>query len=165
MSSKRWAVVAAGILIAGVVAADVLRGQFASYDSFEATTLAGDRWRLDDYRGQQPVLVVFGATWCQPCHIEFPHIARLYGEYHDRGLEVVMVSTDDASTLKADPNFGQAPFPVLPNSPEIFQRWRAESLPYTVLLGRDGRVAAVYSGYSAGHMKNLEQRIAALTAG
>ena len=72
MSSKRWAVVAAGILIAGVVAADVLRGQFASYDSFEATTLAGDRWRLDDYRGQQPVLVVFGATWCQPCHIEFP---------------------------------------------------------------------------------------------
>ncbi len=124
MSSKRWAVVAAGILIAGVVAADVLRGQFASYDSFEATTLAGDRWRLDDYRGQQPVLVVFGATWCQPCHMLAPTIEQLAETYGDR-ITVAKVDIDAAKALAT--------------------QYAVNSIP-TVLLFKDGEVAGRIAG-------------------
>jgi len=43
------------------------------------------------------VLVNFWATWCAPCVAEFPEIVRLYQKYHDKGLEVIAVSFDEAA--------------------------------------------------------------------
>ena len=77
-------------------------------------TLTGQAFKSDKWKGKV-VLVDFWATWCPPCREELPKIAKLYADYHDKGLEIIGVSSDQdrrelAAFLKAHP---EMPWPQL----------------------------------------------------
>jgi thiol-disulfide isomerase/thioredoxin len=46
------------------------------------------------YRGKV-VLIDFWATWCDACIREMPNILKNYALYHDRGFEVIGISSDE----------------------------------------------------------------------
>jgi peroxiredoxin len=109
---------------------------------------------LSSFQGKV-VVISFWATWCGPCKEEMPHLFKMYQELGDRGLVVLSVSTDDARSVSKVKPFIQKmgySFPVLldKESTVISSYNPAKTLPYTVIVGRDGTIARRTSGYTPG---------------
>jgi len=92
---------------------------------FILTDTNGKTFRLSDYRGKKPVMIIFSTTWCPTCISEVPYFRSLYSKYSNQGLEIVNVDVQE-SKAKA------TKFSTRHN------------LPYRVLLDESGLVSGVY---------------------
>jgi thiol-disulfide isomerase/thioredoxin len=102
----------------------------------------GQPVRIGDFRGKV-VVVNLWATWCAPCILEMPTLAKLAASGKDRDLVVLAVSIDrDKDADKARAFIGK-------NAPLEFYRDPKSSLPFalkpptaamptTLIYGRDG---------------------------
>jgi peroxiredoxin len=133
---------------------------------FELPSLDGRSVRLHDHLGKEVVLLDFWATFCQPCLVAMPELDRLYGKYKAQGLVVLGVSIDEAAAqgrVRGEVAKLGVSFPIL-----LDQETRVVSLynprataPYSVLIGREGRVVGRREGYLHGDEHKLEQEIIA----
>jgi thiol-disulfide isomerase/thioredoxin len=95
------------------------------------------------------VLLNFWASWCGPCRVESPILDLVYSATRSRGVQFVGVGVkDDERSLRAFAVNQKIGYPSLfdPNG-RITVRFRdfpPRGLPYTIMLDKQGRVAAVY---------------------
>ena len=92
---------------------------------FVLRDLNGRKFRLSDFRGKQPVLIIFSATWCTFCREEIPHFKSIHAAYAKQGLEIVNIDIQESKEKVAK-------FTV------------KYGLPYRVLLDEDGTVGGIY---------------------
>ena len=112
----------------------------APVNSFQDPT--GAPKRIADFRGKVTVVNLW-ATWCGPCVIEMPTLAKLAAEYQGKPVEIVAISVDrpdDANKARAfiakhaplafyhDPKMA-LPFAFKP---------AASGMPTTIIYGADG---------------------------
>ncbi|HPG40964.1 MAG TPA: redoxin domain-containing protein [bacterium] len=60
-------------------------------DILASTWIGSEPIQIKDFQGKV-VIVDFWAPWCGPCRATFPHLKKLYTEYHDKGLEIIGVT-------------------------------------------------------------------------
>ncbi len=106
-------------------------------------------------------LVVFWATWCQPCLAEIPTLVHLQEVYGNRGFRVVGINIDDAEGSQAisiTMHFG-VNYPVLIGDQETETAFGGlRALPTSFLVGRDGRIKQKLEGlYPAEKVEQLVQ--------
>lgn len=105
---------------------------------------------LSQYKGKIIVLN-FWATWCPPCREEMPELSQLHDEYKDKNVVVLGIAIDEIGLVKefaqttpvsyplfAAENEGMALGSDLGNNKGV--------LPYTLIIGSDGRVVKTYFG-------------------
>jgi peroxiredoxin len=141
----------------------------ASAPDFELESLDGSTVRLGDHLGKDVVLIDFWATFCEPCLTSMPHLDALYRKYKDRGFVVLGVSLDGPASVaqvRTEVQKLGVTFPIL-----LDQETRAVGLynprtsaPYSVLIGRDGRIRVKREGYTTGGTQALEEDIQAALA-
>lgn len=117
---------------------------------FSLPDLDGKLHDLGDWKGQV-VLVNFLASWCPPCMREIPLLANTQERYGPQGLQIVGIAVEDAEQAREFVERLQPPFPVLAGGIEaatLSKRYGNEmgALPYSVLIGRDGRILRSHTG-------------------
>jgi thiol-disulfide isomerase/thioredoxin len=110
----------------------------------------GRSHRLSEWDGKL-VLLNFWATWCGPCREEMPLLDRTRSEFARKGLEVVGIAIDDAGAVQEYLHDNPVRYPILIGSADednpslVFGDTRSV-LPYSVLIGRDGKILAQRAG-------------------
>lgn len=105
---------------------------------------------LAQWRGR-PLVVNFWATWCPPCVEEMPALQQVRNEYLGRGVEVIGIGIDSAGKIAEFRDKYRISLPLLAAGAGGSQLNRAlgndsGALPYTVLVGSDGRVRERHLG-------------------
>jgi thiol-disulfide isomerase/thioredoxin len=103
---------------------------------------SGKAMKLADLKGKVVVMNIW-ATWCAPCKLEMPTLAKLQAAYDGKPVEVVAVSID--TVADAD----KATLFIAQNAPLKFYHDREMKMPFvlkpvapgaptTVIYGKDG---------------------------
>jgi thiol-disulfide isomerase/thioredoxin len=110
---------------------------------------SGKRVSLADFKGQVVVMNIW-ATWCGPCKIEMPTLARLQAAYAGKPVKVVAVSTDAAEDADKARAFiaAHAPLAYYQGAPGLpFQiRPQVVGYPTTIIIDRKGQERARMPG-------------------
>lgn len=118
---------------------------------FTLDKLGGGKLRLADYKGK-PVVLNFWATWCTPCRTETPWFVDLQKQHKADELQVIGITMDEADN-PALPKFVQKmaiDYPIAIGTNEVAEAYRANmSLPVTVLISRDGKIAKTIKGIAS----------------
>ncbi len=131
---------------------------------FAFDDLDGNRVTIDDERFADSVLLVnvFG-SWCPNCNDEAPLLAEWAKRYRDRGLEVVGIAYEFTGDVERDrrqvSRFAErhgidytlllgglsaksVAAETLPDLTDVL------AYPTSIFIGRDGKVAKIYSGFA-----------------
>jgi peroxiredoxin len=101
---------------------------------------------LSSLRGKV-VLVDFWASWCAPCRKELPNVKRAYEKYKSKGFEILGVSLDKDrdAWIEAISKEGLT-WPQVSDlkfwQSEACQVYAVQSIPYTVLIDKEGKIIA-----------------------
>lgn len=111
---------------------------------------AGKKLTLADFKGQVVVMNLW-ATWCAPCKVEMPTLAKLQAVYATQPLKVLAISVDrdsDLNLVQAQMT-ANAPLQVYRDPGYLLSfalEPRSEGFPTTVVYDRQGRERARLSG-------------------
>ena len=116
--------------------------------------------KLSDYKGKT-VYLDFWASWCGPCKQSFPWMNDMQTRYSGKGLRVVAINvdqkTDDAKTfLNDNPARFDVAYDQTGKAPRLYA---IKGMPTSVLIGPDGKVLMVHSGFKEDSRPELEHHI------
>ncbi len=114
---------------------------------FALREASGKSVRLSDFKGKV-VLLNFWATWCGGCKVEIPEFIEFQSKYKESGFEVIGVSTDKDGwkVVKPFAEEKRISYTVVLGDDEICKVYAVEAMPVTLLIDREGRIAASHKG-------------------
>jgi cytochrome c biogenesis protein CcmG/thiol:disulfide interchange protein DsbE len=129
---------------------------------------------LAKYLGKSPVVISFWSIYCDSCVDEMLALQKLEDKYQGQGLVILAVNEDIRVPIERIRRFierlekfrGKISYPLLfDESSEIFNAFKATTLPTLVLIDKEGNVAGYSHGFDPEGELDLLASIEALVKG
>ena len=97
--------------------------------------------------GKTVVMIDFWASWCGPCRGENPNVVAMYKELKGKGFQIIGVSLDKSKEawvkgIKDDGITYPQVSDLLYWESAAGKLYAVSGIPHTVLIGKDGKIAA-----------------------
>jgi peroxiredoxin len=115
---------------------------------FSLSDSTGSPVKLSAYKGKV-VLLDFWATWCGGCKVEIPWYMEFQNKYRNDGLAAIGVSMDENGWKSVKPFLeeNKLNYPVVIANQGLSSRYGGlTSLPMTLLIDRNGKIAESHAG-------------------
>jgi peroxiredoxin len=135
---------------------------------FALPLLGGGALDPAELRGKQIVILDFWATWCAPCRRALPIVAEVAGKYRDQGVRLFAVNIAEAEDrVQGFVDSMKYTFDVaLDREGKVADRFKVTGIPQTVIIGKNGVVQAVHTGFRPDQMRQeLTEELEALLRG
>jgi thiol-disulfide isomerase/thioredoxin len=88
------------------------------------------------------IFLNFWATWCSPCKEEMPWMTELSNKFSPQGLQLIAVTNEDPDIVRGFLKGKDFSFPIVLDSGDtLMNRFKVETVPTTVVIDSEGRVA------------------------
>lgn len=98
---------------------------------------------LENLKGKIIVLE-FWTTWCGPCRKALPHLNKLFKKYSNKPVQFIAVTNEDKwrvkNYIKYTPISGWIGLDL---DSSVFTAYGIRSLPQTILIGKQGKIAVI----------------------
>jgi peroxiredoxin len=123
---------------------------------FSLTTADGNEFSFPG--GDYVTLINFFATWCGPCQIELPHIERIWAAHkHDEHFRMLVIGREETAVSVREYRVKNGfSFPIAADPDRtVYSLFAKESIPRTLVVSPDGRIAYSKTGFSEGDLDEL----------
>jgi peroxiredoxin len=116
---------------------------------FELMDLNGNPVKLSDYVGKK-VILNFWATWCPPCRVEMPQMAKIHEDYEEEAvvLAVNLTNTERGqSVVRSFVERSELHFPIVLDAEGIVsETYRIIAYPTSYIIDTQGVIRDVFQG-------------------
>lgn len=126
----------------------------------KASFVSADNKAYDTEQLKGKVLFInFWATWCPPCRAEMPSIQTLYDKFKGNDkIEFLIVEIEgDVEGTDKFLKEQKLQLPIVYPNGEIPSNWLGGSIPTTVILDKNGKIAAKEEGMYDYSTKEVEE--------
>jgi thiol-disulfide isomerase/thioredoxin len=123
----------------------------------------GDVVHLGDYRGKI-VVISFWASWCGPCRKELPVLIQMQKKATRDKLVVLSVNWRQSyeafrQVTKIFRDMGTDVTLISDEHGRAGEAYGVKAIPHMIIVGRDGKIAAIHVGYSEEEIPELVDEI------
>jgi thiol-disulfide isomerase/thioredoxin len=143
---------------------ETLKGKPAA--DFALDLLGGGKMQLAQHKGKEIVVLDFWATWCGPCVRALPALGEVALAYKDKGVVVYAVNQQEqADVVKKFLETKKLALTVAMDAKgDAAKLYQVRGIPQTVIIDKEGNIAALHVGYSPTLKDTLTKEIEALLA-
>lgn len=110
----------------------------------------GSMQNLSKWKGKN-LVINFWATWCPPCVQEMPELSALQTELAPNNVQIIGIGIDSAVNIGEFSSKYKISYPLYVAGMDASELSRqfgnlAGGLPFTVIIGPDGRIKKAYTG-------------------
>ncbi len=107
------------------------------------------------------VILDFWATWCGPCIRALPHYQVAMEGLDKKKVQFIAVNqAEEVNLIKTFVERRKMKLPVgLDPDGDIAKIFNCESIPQTVIIGPDGKIAWLHVGYKAGVAESMKAKV------
>lgn len=131
--------------------------------------LEGEAFKVGDNKGKV-ILLNLWAVWCGPCIQEIPHLNEMQEKYKDKKFEILGLNTgNDVSEKETVENMKsfvkkfEVGYKMGWSSKELtsefFELGRMSGIPMSLLINREGKLVAVFTGGGPKVIKTMKDTV------